>query len=194
MRFGKALFDISDQSDNLLVGPLKIIRLPSDRSRPKTVVTKIQLQDTPLNRSGYQSIKGSVPISPAIRDSDNFQFSKIKLHKNLFSTKNTKQKNFTFSENKGKEDSAHVPQVYPKTVKQGDNSKFEFPEPPQDAVDLEKGSHTRKRSLQMESLQLQYQSLQQEATPKEEKRDEKKIKEDAPIKNKKRIKKEQAPR
>lgn len=41
LRFGKALFEISDQSDNLLVGPLKIIRLPSDRSLPKTLVTAI---------------------------------------------------------------------------------------------------------------------------------------------------------
>ena len=37
LKFGKALFDISDQSDNLLVGPLKIIRLPSNRSRPRTL-------------------------------------------------------------------------------------------------------------------------------------------------------------
>ena len=28
-RFGKALLELSDHSDNLLVGPLKIIRLPS---------------------------------------------------------------------------------------------------------------------------------------------------------------------
>ena len=48
LKFGKALFDISDQSDNLLVGPLKIIRLPSNRSRPKTLQTKmLNLQETP---------------------------------------------------------------------------------------------------------------------------------------------------
>ncbi len=38
-RFGKALLELSDHSDNLLVGPLKIIRLPSKRSAPKTLNT-----------------------------------------------------------------------------------------------------------------------------------------------------------
>ena len=38
-RFGKALLELSDHSDNLLVGPLKIIRLPSKRSAPKTIQT-----------------------------------------------------------------------------------------------------------------------------------------------------------
>ena len=48
MRFGKALFDISDVSDSQFNGPLKIIRLPSERSIPQTVKSNAHLNGSKL--------------------------------------------------------------------------------------------------------------------------------------------------
>ena len=48
MRFGKALFDISDVSDSAFNGPLKIIKLPSERSIPKTIASNGHLNGSRL--------------------------------------------------------------------------------------------------------------------------------------------------
>lgn len=52
--FGKAMLDASDCTNKKKVGPLKIIRLPSDRSIPETV---------PLNQNSIvysKSLRGSI--------------------------------------------------------------------------------------------------------------------------------------
>ena len=76
-RFGKALLDLSQHSDNLLVGPLKIIRLPSKRSAPKTIRTQKLLID---NDDDIPSFRGSIRNSNKIKSPmSNVRFSNLRL-------------------------------------------------------------------------------------------------------------------
>jgi hypothetical protein len=55
-KFGKGLFELSNnETDNGLVGPLNIVRLPSERSVPKTILKR----SVNFNH-GFNSVRGSL--------------------------------------------------------------------------------------------------------------------------------------
>jgi len=72
-KFGKGLFELSsnDGTDKGLVGPLKIVRLPSNRSVPKTI-----LQRSVNFNLGFNSVRGSLksPINAFIHQ-ESFPYS-----------------------------------------------------------------------------------------------------------------------
>jgi hypothetical protein len=62
-RFGKGLWELSDTETNKgLVGPLKIVRLPSGRSIPET---RIAPQKSNFFNSALNSVRGSIQQSPS---------------------------------------------------------------------------------------------------------------------------------
>lgn len=69
-KFGKGMWEISNyESDRGLVGPLKIVRLPSGRSVPKTV----NIIEKSVNfNSAIQSLRGSIK-SPMAKE-DNLEY------------------------------------------------------------------------------------------------------------------------
>lgn len=77
--FGKAIFEISGYKDDCLVGPLKIIRLPSQRSVPKT---RKSIEFSSI----CPSPKGS--IAPSIKDFGiGSEFCKLKVNSKVKSKK-----------------------------------------------------------------------------------------------------------
>jgi hypothetical protein len=77
-KFGKVILELSEFSHKKKVGPLKIIRLPSDRSLPETV-------DIPSASIAYsKSIRGSIVTPPVLETPPPF----IKEYK-IFTTKNS---------------------------------------------------------------------------------------------------------
>ena len=78
-KFGKVILELSEFSHKNKVGPLKIIRLPSDRSLPETV----EIAASP-SIAYSKSIRGSIVTPPAIETPHPF----IKEYK-IFTTKNS---------------------------------------------------------------------------------------------------------
>ena len=109
--FGKAIFEISGYKDDLLVGPLKIIRLPSQRSVPRTRKS-IEFS------SVCPSPKGS--IAPSIKDFGiGSEFCKLKVNTKVKSKK--KQATVQTSVNRNLKDLLSQTPKYQKYVARGKN-------------------------------------------------------------------------